>query len=173
MGEYFKIVNPAKQQYIDPINFGEGIKRGGILRGNHGLAVSCLVCRGAGIGRLFGTWAGDEIFVAGDEAPPDEWGIATATPERPDRNLNRMAGDEFENISCEAIVMLCEFDASLSEEFASKANASGPLLMSLGYAVYQLGYKPIEMALEKIIGKHWTKKLNEEENKRKTWGHSS
>src|SRR5262249_36127117 len=152
-----------------PINFGEGIKRRGILRGYHGLAVGCLVCQGAGTGQLFGSWAGDEVFVAGDESSPEEWGIATATPERPDRNLNQMAKDEYEDISCKAIVMLCELDPSLIEEFASKASTDGRLLISLSYVVHQLGYKPIEMALIKIIGKHWTKKLAEEESKRKTW----
>jgi hypothetical protein len=169
MGEYFKIVNPQKQQYIDALRFGEGIKRGGILRGNHGLAVSCLVCRVADFGDLFGSWAGDNLFVAGDESPPNEWGIATSTPDRPDRNLNQMASDEYEDISCKAIVMLCKFDPSLIDEFAAKASRGGCLLLSLGYVVYQLQYKPIEMALLKTIGKAWTKQLAEEEQKRSTW----
>ena len=168
MSEYFKIVNPAKQQYIDAINFGEGIKRRGILRGDHGLAVSCLVCRGAGSGQLFGSWAGDEVFVAGDGASPDEWGIATRTPAQPDRNLNQMAQEEYEDISCKAIVMLCEFDPSLIEYFVTRASTQGVVLMSLGHIVYQLRYKPIETALTRIMGKTWIKKFAEEEKKRMT-----
>lgn len=167
MGEYFKIVNPAKKQYIDALNFGEGVKRRGILLGHHGLAVACLVCRGTGSGELFGAWAGDEVFVAGDEHPPNEWGILTTTLGRPDRNLNQMAKDEYEDISYKAIVMLCEFDPSLVEEFAKKASTNSCLLLSLGYAVYQLGYKPIERALVEIIGKNWTKLLAIEQNKRR------
>ncbi|HEX5443206.1 MAG TPA: hypothetical protein VFW87_05230 [Pirellulales bacterium] len=167
MGEYFKIVNPAKKEYIDALNFGEGIKRRGILLGKHGLAVGCLVCRGAGKGELFGSWAGDDVFIAGDEHPPNEWGITTATPERPDRNLNQMARDEYEDISYKAIVMLCEFDSSMIEEFAKKASTDSCLLLSLGYAAYQLGYKPIEKALVEIIGKNWTKQLAAAQNIRR------
>jgi hypothetical protein len=168
LGEYFKIVNPAKKQYIDALSFGEVVKRRGVFRGNHGPALGCLVCRGAGKGELFGSWAGDEVFLAGDEHPPNECGISTATSERPDRNLNQMARDEYEDISYKAIVMLCEFDPSLVEEFARKASTDGCLLLSLGYAVYQLGYKPIETALVKIMGKNWTKQLAVEQNKRGT-----
>ena len=171
MGETFRIVNPAKRQYIDAINLGEGNKRRGILRGYHGLAISCLVCKGAGSGQLFGSWAGDEVFVAGDYASPDEWGIAIKTPVRPDRNLNQMAQDEYEDISCKAIVMLCEFDPSLIEDFVIRASAAhGDVLRSLGHIVYQLRYKPIETALIRIMGKTWTKKFAEEEKKRITGG---
>jgi hypothetical protein len=69
--------------------------------------------------------------------------------------------------------MLCEFDPSLIEELIGRAKVSGRLLMSLGYLVYQLKYKPIEMALLKTMGQGWTQQLAEEERKRLTWGRPS
>lgn len=43
VGQYFKIVNPAKRQYIDPSSFNENPKASGLLYGYHALAVALLV----------------------------------------------------------------------------------------------------------------------------------
>jgi len=132
----------------------------------HGLAVACLVCKGAGNGPLFGSWAGDQVIVAGEYSQADEWGMRTRTDETPDRNLYFMARDDFENIGYKALAMLCDLDPSLPDDFAIRAKTSGSLLITLGLVVFQLQNKPIEIALVKNIGKDWSKRLAEECDKR-------
>src|SRR3954454_24865959 len=129
MGEYFVIVNPAKRQYLDAFHFGESIKVGGILRGQHGAAVALLICDEAGsIPPLGGTWVGDPVIATGDSAPPNSAGIPTASATDPQRNLYRMAQKEFEDISLPAIAMLCQRDPEVATDFATRARQSAPLL---------------------------------------------
>ena len=117
MGTYYKIVNPAKRQHLDPSHFGEGIKWGSVLRGELCIeALKCLIadshCQDsvevpANPWDLEGSWVGDPIILAGDDStPPDPNGIHTSTPENPARNLYVMASEEFSDISHLAIAML-------------------------------------------------------------------
>ena len=78
MGQYYKIVNIKKKQYITPHTFGDGAKlmefsmsASGVLAG---LAILLADGNGRGGGDLHsendivGSWAGDNIVVAGDYA---------------------------------------------------------------------------------------------------------
>lgn len=106
MGQYFIVVNPDKEQYLSPHNFGDGLKlmefgnsQAGTLTG---LAVLLADGNGKGLGDLdsdhdiIGSWAGDRVVVAGDYANPGEFVEG-------DDNLFTVAGDEYENISDEVI----------------------------------------------------------------------
>jgi hypothetical protein len=176
MGQYFKIVNPAKKQCIDAGKFNENVKSSGILRGNHGAAVALLVCnldqvrdsRGNlrhDFGPLAGSWCGDPIYVVGDEqTEPDVFGINTSTIENPDRNLYWMAEEGFEDISYKAIAMLCEGRDGFAEEIAERAATSLSAdrnLVNLGHVVFIVGCESLKQALEKAYGKDWVSKYKE------------
>jgi hypothetical protein len=176
MGQYFKIVNPAKRQYIDAGKFNENVKSSGILRGNHAVALALLVCNldqvrdGRGnlrhdFGPLAGSWCGDPIYVVGDEqTEPDVFGIKTSSIEKPDRNLYWMAKEEFEDISYKAIAMLCEGRDDFADEIAERA-ASSPSadtnLVNLGNVVFVVGCESLKQALEKAYGKDWVSKYKD------------
>lgn len=174
MGQYFKIVNHVKRQYIDPNTFAENNKASGVLQhGYHVLAVALLVCKIEEVSQLYGplagSWYGDPIIAAGDDyGAPDVYGIKTSTEEDPNRNLNQMAKDEFKDISYKAIAMLCEGRVGFAEVIVKKSTEgySSELLIRLGNVVFQIGCKPLEEALEKVYGAEWTRKYKKarEEN---------
>ncbi len=174
MGQYFKIVNPAKKQYLDAGRFNENIKASGILCGNHAIAVALLVCNldqvrdGWGslrhdYGPMAGSWCGDPINVVGDDhTKPDAFGIKTSTEETPERNLCWMAEEEFEDISYKAIAMLCEGRKDIAEDMVERAASSAEMaLVNLGNVVFYVGCKPLEEALEKHYGDEWVKKYRD------------
>lgn len=76
MGQYYKIVNPAKRQYLNPSNFGDSLKLQAFGNGAYGTmyALALLLASGNGQGGgdlnsnnpLIGSWAGDPIYVLGD-----------------------------------------------------------------------------------------------------------
>jgi hypothetical protein len=124
MGQYFIIVNPVKRQYIDAIRFSENIKASGYMRGYQTLVVALLVCNGVEVhhtyGPLAGSWCGDPVIAAGDDhGQADQYGIKTSTDADPTRNLNRMAHEEFEDISYQAIAMLCRGREGFAQEGGS------------------------------------------------------
>jgi hypothetical protein len=78
MGQYYKIVNLDRQEYLNPWEFGDGQKLmefgcsgGGAMAG---LAILLANSNGRGGGDLrsdnpiIGSWAGDRIVIAGDYA---------------------------------------------------------------------------------------------------------
>jgi hypothetical protein len=126
MSQYFLIVNPVKRQYIDASRFDERTKASGFMRGYHATAVALLVCQSIEVGHrygpLAGSWYADPIIAAGDDhGQPDQYGFATSTSTNPDRNLYQLARDEFEDISYQAIAMLCLAQDGFAEEIAEKA----------------------------------------------------
>ena len=170
MGQYFKIVNPAKRQYIDADRFHENIKASGVLFGHHATAVAFLVCNmdQVRVGRgqpvysgteLAGSWCGDPIYIVGDDqGEADEFGIKTATDSNPARNLNQMAKEEFEDVSYKAIALICNVHEEIAEELASSAArgySRDTGLVHLGNVVFTVGCKSLESALEKEFGSEW------------------
>jgi hypothetical protein len=162
MSQYFKIVNPIKRQYIDAIRFGENIKASGYMRGYHAVAVALLVCHADGVahryGSLAGSWYGDPVIGAGDDhGQPDQYGVKTSTETNPERNLNQLAREEFEDISYQAIAMLCQGCDGLAAEIAAKAAAgsSHHLFIQLGNVVMLVGCEPLERALVDAFGREW------------------
>lgn len=69
MGQYYKIINVDKKEYLDPSDFGEGFKllEFAYMRTDIVSALTSLLAT---------RWKGDRVYVVGDYAEPDE-----ATPE--------------------------------------------------------------------------------------------
>jgi len=65
MGQYFKIVNLDKKEWLHPHQLGDGLKFGEFTEGPTMLALAFLLSRGVD-GKGSGTWAGDRIVVCGD-----------------------------------------------------------------------------------------------------------
>lgn len=73
MGQYYKIVNTEKKQYIDPRNLRAGLKMWEIVHNLGGLLIY-LTGRSSGAGggdprgetQHFGRWANNRVIVVGD-----------------------------------------------------------------------------------------------------------
>ena len=128
MGQYYKIVNIKKKQYIKPDTFGDGSKlmefsmsASGVLAG---LAILLADGNGRGGGDLHsendivGSWAGDNIVVAGDYA--DEGKFVKET----DRNLYNVASNEGEDISVKVLDALFDDKYFFSEFRKNRAEWS-------------------------------------------------
>ncbi len=119
MGQYYKIVNIKKKQYISPYTFGDGSKlmefsmsANGVLAG---LAILLADGNGKGGGDLnsnnpiVGSWAGDNIVIAGDYADDGKWVKET------DTNLYAVASEQGEDISIKVLDALCDDSYFFSE----------------------------------------------------------
>lgn len=146
MGQYYRVINIDKKQYLHPHKFGDGLKL--VEFGCSANATLCglaiLLAEGNGRGGgdldsespIIGSWARDRIVVAGDYAD-DEPGDQ--------RELNLYAitsEDAWEDIS-EEVLLAMAHDASILHTLVStsdwhKANMSQRLLDSIN------GIEPVE-----------------------------
>jgi hypothetical protein len=128
MGQYYKIVNIKKKQYIKPDTFGDGSKlmefsmsASGVLAG---LAILLADGNGRGGGDLHsendivGSWAGDNIVVAGDYADTGKF------VKEADRNLYCLATNEGEDISIKVLEALFDDQYFFSEFRKNRAEWS-------------------------------------------------
>ena len=119
MGQYYKIVNIKKKQYITPHTFGDGAKlmefsmsASGVLAG---LAILLADGNGRGGGDLhsendiIGSWAGDNIVVAGDYADAGKF------VKEPEHTLYEVASSEGEDISVKVLEALFDDQYFFSE----------------------------------------------------------
>jgi hypothetical protein len=126
MGQYYKIVNIKKKQYISPLTFGDGSKlmefsmsANGVLAG---LAILLADGNGKGGGDLnsnnpiVGSWAGDNIVIAGDYADDGKWVKET------DTNLYAVASEQGEDISIKVLDALCDDSYFFSEFRKNRAS---------------------------------------------------
>jgi hypothetical protein len=129
MGQYYKIVNIKKKQYISPHTFGDGAKlmefsmsASGVMAG-----LSILLADGNGRGGgdlhsendIVGSWAGDNIVIAGDYA--DEGKFVKEV----DKNLYSVATGEGEDISIKVLDALCDDQYFFSEFRKNRLGWSG------------------------------------------------
>ena len=129
MGQYYKIVNIKKKQYITPHTFGDGAKlmefsmsANGVLAG-----LSILLADGNGRGGgdlhsendIVGSWAGDNIVVAGDYADDGKF------VKEVDKNLYSVALNEGEDISVKVLDALCDDQYFFSEFRKNRLNWIG------------------------------------------------
>ena len=122
MGQYFKIVNVKKREYINPHMFGEGLKlmEFGMSAGGSLTALAVLLSNGNGRGGgdldssndIIGSWAGDQIVVAGDYGDDGKFLPA----DKQETNLYCVAGDEGTDISAKVLDALME-DRWFREDF--------------------------------------------------------
>jgi len=128
MGQYYKIVNIKKKQYITPHTFGDGAKlmefsmsASGVLAG---LAILLADGNGRGGGDLhskndiIGSWAGDNIVVAGDYADAGKF------VKEPEHTLYEVASSEGEDISVKVLEALFDDQYFFSEFRKNRAGWS-------------------------------------------------
>ena len=111
MGQYYKVVNTTKKQVMIPHSFGSGAKlmefSSDSMSIMQGLAVLLADGNGRGGGDLgssnsiVGSWAGDQIVVAGDYADEGKF-VDDAT-----KNLYEVS-ETYEDISFKVIGVLCD-----------------------------------------------------------------
>ena len=103
MGQYYKIVNLTKKQFMFPHNFGDGAKLCEFGSSGTGtmFALAALLASGNGRGGgdinsddpIIGSWAGDQIVITGDYDDDGKYGVPNST------NLYSYAGEEYKDIS--------------------------------------------------------------------------
>lgn len=156
MGVYYLVVNPLKREYLDPRRFGSGTKFGNLFAGDP--------CSDA-LKRLIaddqeGWWVGDPVVLAADDSGvPNRGGLLTTTASEPARNLYSQARQEFTDISYRALAMLAR-NPRLSEDLARAAADNSHLLLDLGSVIDEYGVRPLEIALESVVGRPWRKAFN-------------
>jgi hypothetical protein len=166
MGAWYDVVNPAKRQYLRIEAFGEDFKYGGLITGHngrslHAMAIAWLVSRFPGseysdlqiLEEIQGCWFGDPIYLASDEAPADTAGISTSTPDHPDRNLYRLAHQEFEDVTARVIKSLCEKDQDIAEILV-EGSCERDFRLFAEVAI-ELRCGPFQDALERRFGENW------------------
>lgn len=135
MGQYYRIVNIDKKQFLDPHRFGDGMKltefacsSGGILTG---LAILLADGNNRGGGdlhcddQIIGSWSGDRIVIAGDYADPGKHltksQVAKLKKQCPDLmpTLYAYAAENFADVSCQTILAMCA-DEYIREDFAAQ-----------------------------------------------------
>ena len=114
MGQYYKVVNKTKKEFLHPYSFGHGAKLMEFVCDSEGMLQSLAILLAEGNGRgggdfssdnpLIGSWSGDEITIVGDYADSGLWDIAR---------------DSYKDISDDAYNMLLE-DDYLKERLESK-----------------------------------------------------
>ncbi len=119
MGQYYKIVNIKKKQYISPYTFGDGSKLMEFSMSANGVLAGLAILLADGNGRgggdlnsnnsIVGSWSGDNIVIAGDYADDGKWVKET------DRNLYAVASEQGEDISIKVLDALCDDSYFFSE----------------------------------------------------------
>lgn len=125
MGQYYKIVNIKKKQYITPYTFGDGSKLMEFSMSRNGALSALAVLLADGNGRgggdlgsdnpIVGSWAGDNIVIAGDYADEGKF------VKEPKQNLYTVASEEGEDVSLKVLDALCD-DTWFFEEFRKNAS---------------------------------------------------
>jgi hypothetical protein len=119
MGQYYKIVNIKKKQYITPHTFGDGSKLMEFSMSANGVLAGLAILLADGNGRgggdlgskndIVGSWAGDNIVAAGDYADAGKF------VKEPDQTLYELAGSEGEDISIKVLDALFDDSYYFSE----------------------------------------------------------
>ena len=128
MGQYYKIVNIKKKQYISPYIFGDGSKLMEFSMSANGVLAGLAILLADGNGRgggdlhsendIVGSWSGDNIVIAGDYADTGKF------VKEPEQNLYEVASSEGEDISIKALDALCDDTWFFSEFRKNRAGWS-------------------------------------------------
>lgn len=128
MGQYYKIVNIKKKQYISPYIFGDGSKLMEFSMSASGVMAGLAILLADGNGRgggdlhsendIVGSWAGDNIVIAGDYADTGKF------VKEPEQNLYEVASSEGEDISVKVLDALFDDQYFFSEFRKNRAGWS-------------------------------------------------
>lgn len=123
MGQYYRIINLTKREYLDPHYFGDGLKLMEFALSGFGTmaALGILLASGNGRGggdlrsesRIVGSWAGDKIVIGGDYDDPGKW------CEPADQTLYETARKRFRDISDDVIGVMVQ-DGLLGRELKER-----------------------------------------------------
>jgi hypothetical protein len=104
MGQYYKLVNITKGEFIEPHSFNDGAKLLEFGTGRYGsmMGLSILLASGNGRGggdltsdkNIIGSWAGDQIVIAGDYAD-----AGLFVPDGVNLNLYDYARENYRDVS--------------------------------------------------------------------------
>lgn len=142
MGQYYYVVNVTKRQYLHPHKFGDGLKlmEFGASGGGAMLGLAILLSDGNGRGggdldsdsEIVGSWAGDQIVIAGDYADPGRF------TDDAYRNLFQSCdpeqGGRFEDISRQVLRALCD-DEYTADDFKKQRFFAGKFDNVYAYAI--------------------------------------
>lgn len=124
MGQYYKIVNLTKKQFISPWSFGDGAKLMEFGNSSSGVMTGLAILLADGNGRgggdieesdIVGSWAGDQIVITGDYADQGKF------TDNANENLYNYSDENFKDISSEVIEALCK-DHYVAEELVNRTN---------------------------------------------------
>ena len=128
MGQYYKIVNIKKKQYITPHTFGDGSKLMEFSMSANGVLAGLAILLADGNGRgggdlhsendIVGSWSGDNIVIAGDYADTGKF------VKEPEQNLYEVASSEGEDISIKVLDALFDDQYFFSEFRKNRAGWS-------------------------------------------------
>jgi len=116
MGQYYKVVNITKKQYISPHAFNDGAKLMEFGCSAMGTMTGLVLLLANGNGRgggdfhgidpngLVGSWAGDQIVISGDYSDDGVFCPDGVT----NKNLYTLATEEFEDISAKVKTLILE-----------------------------------------------------------------
>jgi uncharacterized protein YbcC (UPF0753/DUF2309 family) len=120
MGQYYRIVNLDKKEYISPHFFGDGAKLMEFGCSSYGMMTGLAILLADGNNRgggdlysedaIIGSWAGDRIVITGDYADEGKF----VEDSNCKYNLYNVAADKFTNISEKVIMAMCS-DSYLRE----------------------------------------------------------
>lgn len=146
MGQYFRIVNITKKQFIDIDELGENNKLGFIGKGLNGIALGRLLTSHGDYDEIWGeiygnptkdtlyigAWAGDRIIIAGDYDQADTNGYISSALDDYGLNLYSKVKIEgsFKNITDEVIEWLTK-DDDLNALFIERAELDETFLKKL------------------------------------------
>ena len=174
MGQYFKIVNLTKKQFIDIGGLGDNIKFSGLGSGLNGIVLGRLLASpgqwdAPGFLKQYGDpnkddvyvglWAGDQIVIPGDYDKPKNYDLSPST-DVPTENLYNLVSDnpEYEDITDKVIVWLAK-DEWTAEILAKSAANDRELLQKLSDLVFIDKNEIVRKSLENTLGSNWSKKL--------------
>lgn len=105
MGQYYKVVNKTKKEFLHPYSFGHGAKLMEFVCDSEGMLQSLAILLAEGNGRgggdfssdnpLIGSWSGDEITIVGDYADSGLYDIAKTYKDIGDDAYNMLLEDDY------------------------------------------------------------------------------
>jgi len=140
MGQYYKIVNLTKKQYLTPHTFGDGAKLMEFGCSGSGVmtALALLLAdgnnRGGGDMRsddvIIGSWEGDRIVITGDYADAGKF------TRHKEKNLYEVVSEAYKDVSEKVLLVMAE-DSYLKEDLRKSLDWNKN---SLGPDVYKAIY---------------------------------
>ena len=174
MGQYFRIVNLIKKQYIDLDRLGEGIKFSALGSGLNGIILGRLLASpgqwdAPGILKRYGDpdkddvyvglWAGDRIVIPGDYDKPRNYSLSSSADQTEDNLYFHVTDNpEYENITDKVIEWLAKEEWT-AEMLAKNAANDQELLQKLSDLVLINNNEIMKNSLEIVIGSNWIEKL--------------